>query len=597
MKNETRNAAAKRQRKPRRHALVGPLEKRPTGIRVFDEISGGGLPKGRASVIFGSAGTGKTIFALQTLRNAAVARGEVGIFVSFEERGEDIVRNSAGFGWQLEPLIDRHIFLVNGRLPVDAMQSGDADIAGLLAALQALATRVGASWVVFDSLDAMLSLMEGDQGRRREIMRLHGWIEAAGLTCLITSKRGAEWGTEVTEQSRLSYLVDCVIDLEASLTDTLAQRTLRILKYRGSAHYGNQVPCLIGSNGFQLVPVVPTTAEYKVFADRISTGIPALDDMFGGGILRGSAVLLTGAPGTAKTSITGRFVEAHCARGETALVACFDESPAEIVRNLTSIGIDLAPHVASGRLHMRGMSARWQCADLVSSELHDLVERLSPTCLVVDPISALLKGGGEMVAMGAFLQIFQLCKVRGLTLMLPCIVAKADVDTESSEIHASTVADVWIHLSYLVRAGERNRLLTVVKARGTAHSNQVRELILSNQGIALAAPYTEEGEVLTGTLRWQKEQQAKAARLEADQAAELQAATFARDTDELAARIAGLQRELAARAATAQAMQARRLESSAVVEDRASTLLHRRGGAAGAASAPATGARPPKRGG
>lgn len=554
------------------------IVKLPTGIQGFDEISGGGLRRGRATVVSGAAGTGKTIFAVQTLCNAARDRGEIAIFVSFEERPSDLVRNLAGFGWSLQARLDQQLFFVDGRLPVGVLNSGDTDLSGLLAAVGALAARVKASWVVFDSVDAMLATMADDAARRRELARIHAWIEGNGLTCIVTAKRDVAWGSLLTDQAWISYLVDCVIDLEIDVVDTLAQRSLRIVKYRGSAHYDNKVPCLIGAAGFQLAPVVLSSASYQVFADRLSTGIAAFDAMLGGGILRGSAVLVTGAPGTAKTSICGRFVEAHCTRGGTALVVCFDEGPEEMVRNLRSIGVDLQPHVVSGRLQMHGMSARWQSADLVAASVQQLIERHAPSCVVVDPISALLKGGGKIAAMSALLQIFQLCKMRGVTLLLPCILSSGEVDTASSDIHASTVADVWIDLSYLVRAGERNRLLTVVKARGTAHSNQVREMILSEAGIELTAPYTEEGEVLTGTLRWQKEQQVLEARANATRAEARAEREFESATSELAERIGTLQRELEARNAMAEERASRYRATEAVDENRLANLLDRRGG-------------------
>ena len=578
-----RSAARRRAYAPPPARMPG-VEKLATGIAAFDEITGGGLPKARASIVVGAAGTGKTIFSLQVLRHAALARGETSIFVSFEERPDDIVRNVVALGWGLDALVGSQLHLLDGRMPLDVRHTGDADLTGLLAGLAALAQRSGARWVVFDSLDAMLSLMVDDAARRREVMRLHQWIETHGLTCLVTTKRGADWGTERTEESRLSYLVDCVIDLESTVVDTLAMRTLRILKYRGSAHYGNRVPCLIGPRGFDLVPVLPASTDYQVFSERLATGVAGLDEMLGGGILRGSALLLTGAPGTAKSSISACFVAAACARGEAALMVCFDESPGEMVRNLRSIGVDLQTHLDSGRLVMRGMAARAQSAELVFADLHEMIAQRRPDCLVVDPVSALLKGGGESVALGALLRIFQLCKLQGITLLMPCIVGKSDFDTESSDIHASTMADVWIHLSYLVRAGERNRLLTVVKARGAAHSNQVRELLLDATGVHLATPYVEEGEVLTGTLRWQREQQAERERAERAEAALARERALEQEQRELAARIAGLQRDYEMREAELHGVRAR--QQAATQEE----LTRRAGIGARRSSGPAPGA-------
>lgn len=594
----TQSAAPRRRRRDPDAPASSPaaLAKRATGIGAFDEITGGGLPSGRATIVVGASGTGKTIFSMQVLCHAAAARNEASIFVCFEERPDDIVRNLASFGWGLEHLVGRRIHLVDGRLPLDLRHAGDADLEGLLAALDALAKRTGAQWIVLDSLDAVLAQLPDEAARRRETVRLQRWVEGLGLSCLLTVKRGGEWGTTPPEESALSYLVDCVVDLDSSAFDALILRTLRIVKYRGSSHYPHRTPCLIGPQGFELVPVLPASTDYPVFSDRISTGIADLDAMFGGGLLRGSALLLTGAPGTSKTSIAGRFVEAACDRGETALMVSFDESPDEVVRNLTSIGVRLERHRAAGRLAMLGLAARAQSAELVFAQLHGMIGRHAPGYLVVDPVSALLKGGGEVIALGALLRIFQLCKQRGVTLLMTSLAGKADIDTESTDIHASTIADVWIHLSYLVRAGERNRLLTVVKARGTAHSNQVREILVSAEGIRLAPPYVEEGEVLAGTLRWQKEQQSareRQARAEADRQRER---ALADAQAELAARIAALQREYEARAAELLAVRTQRETDTGQDELQRQVLLARRG-SPHAATAPATAPEPKRRGG
>jgi len=522
------------------------LAKRRTGIEVFDTISEGGLPAGRASLLIGSAGSGKTIFAMQALYNAA-SRGEAGIFVCFEERPEDLRVNLAGFGWDLSAHeAAQRLQLIDAQTSVEAQISGDSEITGLLAIVADLARRGGAQWVVFDSLDAMLSPMADEATRGRETMRLHHWIQTSGLTCIITLKRAADWSVGFGSEAAISYLVDCVIDLATTVSENFTQRTLQILKYRGSAHHADPLPFLIGQRGFEIVPVIAERAEWTVSDERLSTGIPALDQMLGGGVLRGSGVLISGAPGTAKTSISGRMTEAMCERGERALMICFDEGPAEIVRNLHSIGIRLERHLADGRLQMASMSARSRGADHAFAAIYDLAVAFRPSLLVIDPISSLIKAGGELLAARTLTRIVHLCKQHGSTLVMPCLnVRSAAVDTEESLVHASTAADVWIHLSYLVNNGERNRLLTVIKARGTAHSNQVRELLLKSEGITLAAPYTEEGEVLAGTLRWQREEQNRIRQREREREVEAARHALAARRKQLLARIADLEGEIA----------------------------------------------------
>jgi circadian clock protein KaiC len=496
-----RSTPMKNQRKRQRDTA---LQKRPTGLAGFDEISGGGLPCGRATVVIGVAGTGKTVFSLQTLANAA-ARGEPGIFVTFEEDADSIVLNAAPFGWGLPALLENGLQIFNANVSADVVQAGDFDLGGLLSAVGALVKRSKARWIVFDAVDVLLSLLDSPASRRRELFRIQAWLKANALTCIITLKEDADAGVEAASRESLSYVADCVVHLQRCKNRAVSTRTMQISKYRGSTHCENGVPYWIGPAGIEVDPPPSHTQDYPVFNDRIPTGVERLDNMLGAGIFRGSTTLLTGAPGTSKTTLSGKFAEAACQRGERTLYICLDESPHEIARNLKSVNIDLASFEASGSLWMHGAVARQRSGDSIYTEVRGLLEALKPTCLVIDPISALRAVGDDAGVLDTVHRILQQCKMRGITTYLTSVVAKGDFAIENSDTHVSMLADTWIHLSYLVRGGERNRALTVVKARGTSHSNQVRELILSDGGVTLTDVFAEEGEVLMGSMRSQKE--------------------------------------------------------------------------------------------
>lgn len=480
------------------------LTKRPTGHPGFDEISGGGLPLGRATILIGAAGTGKTVFSLQTLVNAA-RRGEPGIFVAFEEDAQSIIVNAAPFGWHLNDLAASGLHIVNANLPSDIVQSGDFDLGGLLASVGALVRRSNARWIVFDAIDVLLALLASPAARRREMFRIQSWLKMHELTCIITMKETVEGSVSGVAHESVSYVADCVIHLHRPMRGDVASRTVRVVKYRGSSHSENSVPYWIGPTGVEIDAPPQHTDDYPVFDDRIPTGVERLDHMLGAGIFRGSTTLLTGAPGTSKTTLSGKFAEAACQRGERTLYVCLDESPVEIVRNLKSVSIDLSPHVASGLLQMRGAVARQRSSDGIYAEIRRLLESIKPSCVVLDPVSALRAIGDEVEVLNTVHRIIRQCKLRGITTYLTSVVTTGVLDIENSDTHVSTMADNWIHLSYQVRGGERNRALTVVKARGTGHSNQVRELILSDAGVTLTDVFAEKGEVLMGSMRSQKE--------------------------------------------------------------------------------------------
>jgi len=560
----------------------------PTGITGLDEITRGGLPRGRTTVVLGGPGCGKTLLALQTLVHGARQFGEPGIFVAFEEDTRQIIRNAETFGWDLAELERRNLFFLDARTRPQDLKAGDFDLAGLLAGVAAKARSMGAKRVVFDSVDVLLALLDNLPRERQEIHRLLDWLAAEGLTGLVTGKLD-DGSVQATQRyAFLQYMADCAILLSQQTVERISQRELRVLKYRGSGFAENAAPMVIGAGGLQVAHICARAQGAIVSRQRVTTGVERLDAMLDGGYYRGSSVLITGAPGTAKTTLGGAFLEAACRRGENALFVSFDEVAGEHVRNLASVGIRLAPHVASGRLRI--YSARTEASSIEEHlvRIHALIRAHRARCVVFDPLSALFRAGSSATVQSAAERLLHMAKSEGITTLATSVLASMDCRTESTPIEVSTVADTWLHLSYAVHAGERNRALTVVKARGTRHSNQVRELVLGDEGITLADVYTADGEVLMGTLRWQREMADRAAETQAQVAVEREQHELKLAEAELAARLETVRREL----------ELKRFELKAATRDEArrqvaakryrSTLRERRAGAEETADATGT---------
>jgi circadian clock protein KaiC len=480
------------------------LEKALTGIEGFDEITYGGLPRGRTSLIIGSPGSGKTVFALQTLVNGARQWREPGIFVAFEENSKQIITNAASFGWDLNALTENRLFFLDARMSTDTIRTGPFDLTGMLASLDAKAREMGARRIVFDSIDVLLTMLNDPIGERQEIYRLHEWLNSTGLTGIITTRGDPQSSPDSQRFGFIQYTTDCIVQLVMRVTERVALRELRVLKYRGSTFRGNEFPFVIGQAGIE-VAAFGEEREVQVFTERISSGVERLDTMLNGGYLRGTSVLITGAPGTAKSSLAGAFTAAACQRGERTLLVSYDEAGAEIVRNLASIGLDLQPYIDNGLLCFYASQTQSGSAEEHLIRLRNLIRTYDPRCLVVDPLSAMIKAGGHLNALGVAIRLLALTKTAGITSVFTSLLEGSDPSQESSPLRISTIADTWIHLSYLVQGGERNRALTIVKSRGTRHSNQVRELLLSDEGITLADVYSAGGAVLMGTLRWERE--------------------------------------------------------------------------------------------
>jgi circadian clock protein KaiC len=494
---------------------VEPLVKIPTGIEGLDEIIGG-LPKSRTTLVIGGPGSGKTVLALETLVNGARIWEEAGIFVAFEENSRQIFTNAESFGWDLPGLEQARLFFLDARMPSDVIAAGQFDLAGLLVSLKAKADEIGARRIVFDSIDILLSLMDDPRQQRQELYRLHDWLAENEFSGILTARTDIIGHDLPRTTYLLQYISDCVIQLSQKIKDNISLRSFRVVKYRGSGFLENEFPLLISSDGVKVLSFGDPLVDYDVFTERVSTGIPELDEMLEGGYLLGTSILVTGAPGTAKSTLAASFLIPALERGEKALYVSFDEGAREIVRNMTSVNIHLQPHIDSGALFMYSARAEARSGEEHLLEIRRLIQEHQPKFMTIDPVSAIIKSGGVINALGMAKALINLAKYEGITLMLTSLLEGVDPLGEATPLQVSTIADTWIQLSYSADGGERNRALTIIKSRGTAHSNQVRELILSDEGVSLADVFTAGGEVLMGTLRYEKEmeQELEAARLQ-----------------------------------------------------------------------------------
>lgn len=481
-----------------------PLAKQPTGIEGFDQLSHGGLPRHRTSLLIGGPGAGKTVFAMQCLVNAARLHRAPGIFVAFEESAAQVVANGATFDWGLAGLTPKKLFIMDAHLSPTLVKAGDFDLVGMLAMLAAKRLEIGAQWIVFDGIDVLITLLQDPAAEMRELYRLRDWLADNALTAILTAKAESR-SREAVNYGFLQFMVDCVVRLERHQEDRISVQTLQITKYRGSGYAAAEFPLSFGPSGIEVAATKAPDIGHKASTQRVSAGFERLDAMLGGGVFRGSSTLITGVPGTSKTTLAGKFIEAACQRGERCLFVSFDESADQIMRNLSSVGIALKPHIKSGLLRMHSARTEGVSAEEHPLRISALIRDHRPQCMVIDPLTAIAKSGALGAARTVANRLIYRVKDEEITLMVTALSETDGLGGEATDLQVSTIADTWIHLSYLVRSGERNRALTIVKSRGTAHSNQVRELILGAAGLSLSDVYTAGGEVLMGTLRWEKE--------------------------------------------------------------------------------------------
>jgi circadian clock protein KaiC len=450
------------------------------------------------------------VLALQILIAGALRHGKPGIFVAFEENARRVAANAETFGWNMPELEKKQIFFVDACMRSDVVKAGDFDLTGLLAALEAQAREMGAKVIVFDAIDVLLSLLDDPAAECRELYRIHEWLLRHELTGILTTKVEDNKPATAQRYGFMPFMADCAVLLSQRVADRVAFREMRVLKYRGSPHVLSEVPFVIGPAGVEVGSANGVHPEPQPFKERISTGIERLDAMLCGGLYRGTNALITGSSGTGKSMLAGAFIEAACRRGERGLFISFDENSGDIVRDLASMGFALAPHLTSGLLRMEAVRTEAASSEEHFMRIKRLITGHQPRCVAIDPVSALARVGGGLAARAVTERLIYLCRNAGITVLFTSLLEGIDPHLETTSLHVSTIADSWIQITYSLYGGERNRALSIIKSRGSKHSNQVRELIFSGTGITLADPYTAGGEVLMGTLRVEKENATRA---------------------------------------------------------------------------------------
>ena len=483
-----------------RPALVRSVPKSPTGIQGLDEITGGGLPRGRPTLVCGGPGCGKTILGMEFLINGARQFDEPGVFMSFEETIEDLAMNFASLGLDPRPLsVHKKLALDYVQIePNEIQETGAYDLDGLFIRLGHAIDSVGAKRVVLDTIETLFSGLSDTRMLRAELRRLFNWLRTKGVTAIVTGERGE--GT-MTRHGLEEYITDCVIMLDHRVVEQNATRRLRVVKYRGSTHGANESPFFIDESGISVLPITSLGLQHSVSPGRLSTGVPALDEMVGGkGYFRGSSILVTGTAGSGKTSLAGYFAEAGCRRGESALYFAFEESAAQITRNMQSIGLDLEPCLRKGLLQIHAARPTTSGLEGHLSAMHRLVEEKKPRVVVVDPISNLIAVGTSLEVKAMLARLIDFMKVRQVTALFTSLTIDEGYP-EGTDIGISSFMDTWLVLRNIERNGERIRTLDVLKSRGMPHSNQVREFVLTSQGLQLLDVVRDHGRVLIGSER------------------------------------------------------------------------------------------------
>lgn len=480
------------------------LLKSPTSILGFDEITGGGLPKGRPTIVCGGAGCGKTLFAMEFLVRGATLYNEPGVFISFEETEKELTANVASLGFDLAYLVKRkkiwlqHIHVERGEIE----KNGEYDLKGLFVRIHHAIESIGAKRVVLDTIESLFSELPNPTAVRTELRRLFTWLKRKRVTTIVTGEKG---DATLTRQGLEEYVSDCVILLDHRVTEQSSIRRLRIVKYRGSTHGTNEYPFLIDEDGFSVLPVTSLGLKHISYKERISTGIPRLDTMLSGqGYFRGSTVLVSGTAGTGKTSLAAQFVEAACKRGEKVLYFAFEESPSQFMRNMSSIGIHLEPWVKKGLLHFHATRPTLHGLEHHLSTTIKLINKVNPQIVILDPIDAFIMGGNQTEVKIMLLRIVDYLKMRNITALFASLTNGSE-NQELTDMAISSLIDTWLLLRDIEIGGERNRGLYILKSRGMDHSNQIREFILTDHGIELLDVYVGPEGVLTGSARLSQE--------------------------------------------------------------------------------------------
>lgn len=484
-----------------RRARQGSLAKAATGIKGLDEITSGGLPRRRATLVCGGPGSGKTLLATQFLVHGALQLDEPGVFMSFEEPARELAENSRSLGYDLEDLVARRKLLID-YVQVERseiVESGGYDLDGLFIRMAHAIDSIRAKRVVLDTVEMLFSRLSDTFALRAELHRLFRWLKEKGVTTIVTGERGNEG---LTRHGLEEYLTDCVIVLDQRVANQEATRRLRILKYRGSAHSNNEFPFLIDNRGLSVLPITEMQLDHEAPTDRVSSGISALDDMLAGqGYFRGSSVLISGTSGTGKSSLGAHFAAEVCRRGDRCVYLALEESPGQIVRNMRSIGLDLEPAVRRNllRIHAQRPTALGLEAHLVA--VHRLIDDWAPHAVVMDPISNLISVGSVLEVKLMLARLLDFMKARHITAVITALTGAGE-PPDQTDVGVSSLMDVWMTVQNVEANGERNRIIQIVKARGIAHSNQIREFVLTRRGVKLLDQYRQvNGRILVGSAR------------------------------------------------------------------------------------------------
>ena len=524
-----------------------PLPKAPTGILGLDDITGGGLPRGRPTLVCGGPGCGKTLLAMEFLVRGATCHDEPGVFMAFEEGELEVSQNLASLGFDLEQLVREGRLLVD-RVEIDRSEmeaSGEFDLEALFIRIGHAIEAIGAKRLVLDTIEVLFAGLSSPIIVRAELHRLFRWLKDKGITAVVTGERGEG---SLTRQGLEEYVSDCVIALDHRVSNLVATRRLRVVKYRGSTHGTNEYPFIIDEDGIAVLPITALGLAHEATRERVSSGIPRLDAMLAGdGFYRGGSVLVSGTAGTGKTTLAAHFADAACRRGERVLFFAFEESPQQIQRNLRAAGIDLAPWVQQGLLQFSAQRPTFQGLEMHLTAMHKAIVRFQPHAVVVDPLNSFITPGNEAEVKAMLMRLVDHLKTLQVTAFFTSLTTGGPVDQTDTAI--SSLIDTWLLLLAVEAGGERNRTLGILKSRGMHHSNQTREFLITDQGVVLRDVYVGPGGVLTGSARLTREAEEEAARLVRQQEIERHQRDLERQRARLEAKITELRDEFAAREA------------------------------------------------
>jgi circadian clock protein KaiC len=523
-------------------SLGTQLEKSLTGIKGLDEVTKGGLPKGRPTLVCGGAGSGKTLLAAEFLVRGALQFGEPGVFMSFEETSDELTKNVVSLGFKLDDLVAQKKISLD-YIQIDRSEieeTGEYDLEGLFIRLEHAIASVGAKRVVLDTIETLFSGIPNPAVVRAELKRLFQWLKNKGMTTIITGEQGEK---TFTRHGLEEYVSDCVIFLDHRISEQVSTRRIRVVKYRGSAHDTNEFPFLIDEKGITVMPITSLGLRHTVTNKRVSTGIPRLDAMLGGkGYYRGSSVLISGSAGTGKTSLVAHFADAACRRGERCLYFAFEESESQVMRNMLSIGIDLEQWVKKGLLKYHADRPTIYGLETHLSVMQKMINEFKPAAVIVDPVSNLNAVANNSNVKTMLTRLLDQLKLDRVTTVLT-ILTQGSPTPESTDVDISSLADTWIQLRDIEFGGERNRGIYILKSRGMAHSNQIREFVLTDKGVNLLDVYVGPSGVLTGSARLSREAQENAKDLVRQQDAQIKQLNLERKRKAMEAQIADIRAE------------------------------------------------------